>query len=254
MSPPVPISEVTEAISRCSRAQLAQVALEPAAVVEVARRSWRPGSGASRTPSRWPSSGGRARSSSGRSSRASTPPPPSSSGTQRRQRAGVAQRVDRLAREAGIAIDLVRVDGGHLLGDPPDLRRGRPGPRSTATLMPPVPRSSTRSPSAIAATLSNTLRVSIGRGTRGRRRPRARASGSRSRARSSRPRTGRRVVAERVDSIRDTRVNAQYVTDFWSQISHSSPLSLGRQARGAPWRCLAAVIRLVDSRYLMALA
>ena len=87
------------------------------------------------------------------------PAPPSSRRDVGRERVRLAQRVDRLAREARLAVDLVGVRRGDLVGDPADGVEQRRVGGGVAALIPAAPTCS--SAAAIEATLSKTLRFSI---------------------------------------------------------------------------------------------
>ncbi len=116
MSPPVPTSEVTEAIRRCSRRQALQVFLEPGGVVEVAgdrddlnlmhREDHR--ARAAATAELEAGGGDRLERD------AAAPEPARDEGRERRLG---AQRLDRLDREARVAVDGVGVRRSELVGD-----------------------------------------------------------------------------------------------------------------------------------------
>ena len=136
MSPPVPTSEVTEAIRRCSATSVAQVVLEP-----VAPSRWRTmhatwiwciAKTIALAPQRRPSSKQAARDRLERDAAAAE----LAAARAPRARLLLAQRVDRLVREARVAVDVVGVGRRDLVGDPADRREERlVDARSTVTLM-----------------------------------------------------------------------------------------------------------------------
>ena len=120
MSPPVPTSDVTEAIRRCSRDQRAQIVLEPARAVDVADEA-------------------RDLDLVHREDHAARPAPPSELEPRRGhvrdpepaaaellrhecgERTRLLQRVECLARKPRLLVDVVGVQRRDLVGDPPDF-------------------------------------------------------------------------------------------------------------------------------------
>ena len=160
MSPPVPTSEVTEAIRRCSSATVAQVLLEPRGVVEVAhdaghldlvhREDHRARAAAA------------AELEAGRRDRLEADAAAAELRRHERRTGPLApERLDRLDREARVAVDVDRRSAPHLVGDAAYRVQERLVSVGCTLMRRRLTIAARSSARAIEAMLSNTPRVSM---------------------------------------------------------------------------------------------